>query len=165
MFPKVQFCHDPFSCNLSNQCSPIPQKLSGSTVLLTLSQDVPCLLKVNVHVVVSDNTWETFRSFCFSKSSRLLGILGSTIQNASFVKVCINLLSEYMCITDSTCRITIFKKYSHVKAKTFILTKDKFCVSVSCSITSKPKKCCNIQMVIMYSLMRVAAKIDLCTQL
>ena len=79
--------------------------------------------------------------------------------------VCVNSLSEYMCITDSTCRITIFKKYSQIKAKTFILTKDKFCVSVSRSITTKPKKCCNIQMVIMYSLMRVTAKIDLCTQL
>ena len=70
-----------------------------------------------------------------------------------------------MCITDSTCRITIFKKYSHIKAKTFILTKGKFCVSVSRSIATKPKKCCNIQMVIVYGLMRVTAKIDLCTQL
>lgn len=70
-----------------------------------------------------------------------------------------------MCITDSTCRITIFKKYSQIKAKTFILTKDKFCVSVSRSIATKPKKCCNIQMVIVYGLMRVTAKIDLCTQL
>lgn len=52
-----------------------------------------------------------------------------------------------------------------MKAKTFILTKDKFCVSVSRSIATKPKKCCNIQMVIVYGLMRVTAKIDLCTQL
>lgn len=76
-----------------------------------------------------------------------------------------NLLSEYMSITDSTCTVTIFKKYSQIKAKTFILTKDKFCVSVSRSIATKPKKCCNIQMVIVYGLMRVTAKIDLCTQL
>jgi len=99
------------------------------------------------------------------KSSRLFGVHGSTIQNALIVTVCINLSSEYMCITDSTFRITISKKYSQIKAKTFILTKDKFCVSVSRSITTKPKKCCNIQMVIMYSLMRVTAKIDLRTQL
>ena len=36
IFPKVQFCHDPFSCNLWNQCSPIPPK----------TQWLPCSLKV-----------------------------------------------------------------------------------------------------------------------